>query len=104
MSCELLTSIMPLTRRVPAGTPDLTGQRRGALTVVGYFGPGRNSKGGSRWIVRCECGLYSIRRGRTIKRKNMDDYCSACGRDKADFVRAFMRQHGRRPDYWELPA
>lgn len=75
---------------------DLTGEKRGALTVIGYAGDGC-------WLMRCVCGLYTLRRTRTIARKNMDDMCPSCTKEGAVFKRTFFHQHGRYPEYFELP-
>lgn len=69
---------------------------------MGYFGPNRNGEG-SKWVVKCECGMFTVRTGRAIRRQNMDDMCWACAGEKAMFRREFKEKHGRYPEYWELP-
>ena len=50
---------------------DLTGIRRGRLTVIGRIDPKiMNSKGGSYWLVRCDCGKYHKRKAKAIKNPN----------------------------------
>lgn len=90
------------TKPVPDNIEDLTGHKRGALTVVGYYGDHRD--GHHRWVVRCDCGCFTVRRARTLKRANMDDYCWGCNMDRAASRREFHAQHGRYPDYFELPT
>lgn len=85
------------TKSLSPDQEDLTGQSRGALTVVGYVGEGR-------WSMRCICGYYTMRYARTIKRKNHDDMCPSCQRELALFRKDFLTKNGRYPYYWELPA
>lgn len=47
-----------LTERLPKGSPDIKGLRRGQMVAVGYYGP---SKEGARWLCRCDCGRYEVR-------------------------------------------
>lgn len=81
-------SLDPLpTRRVQEGTPledDLTGRRVGRLTVVGP-----SSKRPARWVVRCDCGVFSIRKARAIRNpENTSDCCGTCG-----YLAALRRNH-----------
>lgn len=61
------------TRPVKTGE-NLTGKRRGRLTVVGLA---RDIKGS--WVVRCDCGTYTTRKAKAIKNENNDqDRCEEC--------------------------
>lgn len=53
-------------------TTDLTGYRHGKLVVVGYLGEG------DRWVVRCDCGNYTVRRSKTLKPDNKTPHCPEC--------------------------
>lgn len=78
--------------RIPAlaeGTPNfqnLIGVRKGWLTVVAYAGSSRPNQralgtkgaGGARWIVRCVCGRYELRRTRALGPKSNSDRCGPC--------------------------
>lgn len=44
---------------------DLTGNRYGMLTVIGFDHV--DSTNGAMWKVRCDCGIETIKRGRSIK-------------------------------------
>lgn len=70
----------PHTYAVPKGTPDMTGKRQGRLTVVGYHGSSKNNRSSpSRWVVRCVCGMYEIRAGKSLRNaNNSDDRCYDC--------------------------
>ena len=58
----------------PTGFKNLTGMRRGRLTVIGLL------KGSlKRWVCRCDCGRYTARRAKAIKNKNnTQDRCDEC--------------------------
>jgi hypothetical protein len=65
--------------------------RRGKLTVVGYFG---NEKNQPKWLVRCDCGLYELRKESTLRKKPTAnaDQCNACaGEERRDWLR---REYG----------
>jgi hypothetical protein len=57
-------------------TPELrtlSGRRFGRMTVMGLsFSPGR-------WVVRCDCGVYTLRSAKAIRNPNNDtDCCEQC--------------------------
>jgi len=74
---------------------DLSGIVVGKLTIMGYHSSmanntrdynKKNPKTGSKWVVRCDCGIYGIRRGITLNKainKNdnkctLSNMCSRC--------------------------
>lgn len=61
---------------------NLEGRRIGRLTVIGYHGYKSNSKGEiihHRWVVRCDCGTWTVRKARAIKNpKSAEDCCDKC--------------------------
>lgn len=60
---------------------DLTGSRFGRLTVIGYHSRKAKPNGAHkhRWVVRCACGRYSVRRGDSLRRaKNPNECCERC--------------------------
>jgi hypothetical protein len=58
----------------PTGTIDLTGQKHGKLTVVGYAG---SSDKGSMWACTCACGgSTTVRRDRLVKGKTTSCGCA----------------------------
>lgn len=66
---------------------DLTGIRSGRLTVLGIAVD--VSANGTRWVVRCVCGSYELRRTRYLKacaagEKTGDDepMCGSCSYTK----------------------
>ena len=53
---------------------DLTGTRRGRLTVIGL-----SADFNSRWVVRCDCGVYTLRTPKAVKNEsNETDRCGEC--------------------------
>ena len=53
---------------------DLTGMRRGRLLVIGL-----SDEFPGRWVVRCDCGRYSMRRKKAITNSgNEQDRCEHC--------------------------
>ncbi|WJT09232.1 hypothetical protein [Vibrio harveyi] len=66
------------TKKTPANAPQLTGIRFGRMTVLGFAIVQTGKKGGS-WVVRCDCGTYTLRRTRAIRNPNNDqDRCEEC--------------------------
>lgn len=64
-------------RPVQPGMENLTGMRRGSLRVLG-LAKGK-AKSAALWVVRCDCGIYTTRRGAAIKNeKNDQDRCEQC--------------------------
>ena len=57
---------------------NMTGRKYGRFTVMGLStlnSPGQNA---GRWVVRCICGRYELRRTKTIKKAAPDDMCGEC--------------------------
>lgn len=86
---DAVWSQLPIRTRPFVGTSeDLTGIKIGRLTVIGLNDTG--VKG--RWVVRCTCGLYGLRKARAIKNPhNFGDRCDQCRKV------AQMRRHS----YWK---
>jgi hypothetical protein len=64
---------------------NLTGQKHGKLTVIGYYGKAKGSTKYNLWVVQCECGNYQIRRTEKVRCNNgpgrpsaPDRMCSEC--------------------------
>lgn len=75
---------LPVRRDLPE-TPsfkDLTGIKFGRLTVIGYSATHK-----SRWVCRCTCGNYVMRRGAAI-RDGLGAMCEHC----------YMLQRAKRDD------
>lgn len=62
---------------------NLTGQQLGSLTVEGIlYGQPKytsGSAGGARWVVRCRCGMYEIKKYKTLIKGNRQ-CCTSCHR------------------------
>lgn len=67
----------PKQERMPsADTPRLEGRVFGeGMRVVRYHGRRADS---ARWLVRCACGAYELRRTRSIVTALADQVCQAC--------------------------
>ena len=71
---------------------DLTGQRYGYLTVIGYAGKGR-------WACKCICGRYALRKAKAIKQKRDSGFrpnsCSVCNNTARirDGLGSYMRAY-----------
>ena len=72
----------PPIKPAPGGV-DLVGLRKGQLVVIGVWdvptGALGKSSGGPRWVCRCDCGLFEIRRTRSLTNpRNVRDCCHEC--------------------------
>ncbi len=57
----------------------LIGTCFGRMTVIGYAREQGSPKKRSRWVVRCSCGYYEIRKVKAIRNPmNSNDCCQAC--------------------------
>lgn len=67
----------PKQERAPApDTPRLEGRAFGdGMRVVRYHGCRADS---GRWLVRCACGAYELRRTRAVLTAPVDHVCQAC--------------------------
>lgn len=84
---KLSTTPFPV-RNTPKDTEDFTGHKKGQLTVIGAYdgvevgkkpcGSNRRAKPqGHGWVCRCNCGNYTVRKTRSL-RKNSFDACIEC--------------------------
>src|SRR5262245_17548950 len=77
-STHKITSVHSATplpmRAVPPHSPDLSGLRCGRLVVVGL------ARKPGRWVCRCVCGYYTLRRPCELRarRGRFDDSCERC--------------------------
>jgi hypothetical protein len=57
---------------------NLTGRRFGRLVVLGYVDTDKRT--GARWLVRCDCSMFTVRRSRALKGGQPDALrCNDCG-------------------------
>lgn len=72
---------LPITLKKPDNPTfvDLTGRKKGTLTVIGvsYSTLGSSGKG-LRWVVQCDCGSYEIRTTKSINKTLTYDACGIC--------------------------
>lgn len=97
--------VQPKIMRYPGhASSDMTGRHKGRMTIIGYAviqqGFGKyDSKGGARWVAKCDCGYYEYRRtGSICNPKNVDDCCYVCNDLKRIRLKA---RHGKLP--WVNP-
>jgi hypothetical protein len=58
---------------------DLTGKKFGRFTVIGLSVEGKGASGYGRWVVRCVCGWYSVRKSRSLKSVSASEQmCHRC--------------------------
>lgn len=76
-----VSSMIPLPVKQFEGLKkyDLSGARCGRFTVIGQFDNGKKYLNGARWVVRCSCGRYEVKRTKTIKNPHDGQMCSECG-------------------------
>lgn len=78
-------SDVPLQVRSGVIPVDLTGVRVGRFVVAGL-----SASVPKRWVVRCDCGIYSLRTAKAIRNpRNADDRCERCR------YLAFLRRRDR---------
>lgn len=67
-------------RPVPIDAPQMTGERFGEVVVIGLYRDISGSKrsAGAAWVVQCECGLYTHRTLRTLRRMPEWERCDVC--------------------------
>jgi len=76
--------VQPLMTEVPPFRPNYTGIRMGSLVVLGYSASQRvNDLGSGKWVCRCDCGMFTIRKGSSIllqqtKPNESPPSCSRC--------------------------
>jgi len=84
-------SALPLpTRPVPAEVEDMTGIKFGRLLVVGLH---EGTK--KRWVCRCACGNYVMRRIAAIKGAAPDSACPQCYLMAVSKRHEFIRRTGQ---------
>lgn len=64
------SDVMIKTRAVQKGQLDLTGERYVRLTVVGL-----SEEVNGKWVCRCDCGKYTLRTAKSIKKKTKESGC-----------------------------
>lgn len=73
------------TKPLPRDVPDLRGRVCGWLTVVGLSADVRK-----KWVVRCVCGMYTLRTTKAIRNPaNSADKCEQCR--QVEFLRLVKR-------------
>lgn len=84
-------SPMPIPiKEVAPEIVDLTGAKFGRLTVVGLAEQGK-----SRWVCRCSCGNYVLRRSQTVQKAAPDAACPQCYLLAVSKRHEFIRRTGK---------
>lgn len=74
---------------------DLTGEKFGRLKVIGYYGKGSGTRTG-KWVVKCLCGNYELRRAAALKKTTGNDCGSMCY--SCDQKEGYRRNRKNQPD------
>lgn len=95
--------VCPPLRQPCSGSLDLRGVRWGRLSVVGLLDVSGTDRKGGRWVVRCDCGRFEVRKAKAIRERV--EPIAACGR--CEYVvrikrRAVFDRDGYWPSYEEL--
>ena len=61
---------------MPKGATNIAGVRRGHITALRYHRTNQNN--GPKWLVRCDCGRYELRRLKTWIKSTAFDECERC--------------------------
>ena len=71
---------IPTGRYVGPPENDLTGRKFGSLTVIGRYAHNKAATYiKANWVCRCECGMYEVRKSRSIRNpNNQSDSCHIC--------------------------
>lgn len=90
--------VRPLSA-VPTEHRDLVGRQFGTMKVLGLsFVP-------SRWVVRCICGVYTLRTARAIRNPdNASDCCEQCRHLLYLKRNEYWRRTGKEVEWCELPG
>lgn len=86
----------PMLRPVTPGQEDLTGVRFGKMVCVG-LAPVNGGQVAS-WVARCDCGVYELRKAKTIKKRWPLEACGNCGYDFHLKRLDFKNRRGRWPN------
>jgi len=70
---EVCSPVPLAVKPVPEGVEDLKGARFGRLLVAGLSQDVKK-----RWVCRCSCGNYVLRRAEAIKKAAVDSACPQC--------------------------
>ncbi len=70
-----LDSELPIpVKKIPKEAQNILGHKNGRLTVIGFA---KDFNG--RWVVRCDCGRYTVRSKKALMNPaNVDDCCEHC--------------------------
>jgi hypothetical protein len=65
---------------VPKYAKNYTHHRRGRIKVLYFIGKENHFAAAqkNRWVCRCDCGKYVIRKNRSLCKNNQDDMCPLC--------------------------
>ncbi|GLQ96451.1 hypothetical protein [Dyella mobilis] len=83
---------------IPFKDRNLVGVKFGRLTVIGLsFTP-------KRWVVRCVCGIYTLRTAKAIRNPtNADDRCEKCRQLAFLKRRDIYQRTGKETPWKDLP-
>lgn len=90
LDTEVCSPVPIAIKDVPAEILDLIGAKLGRLTVVGLAEQGK-----LRWVCRCSCGNYVLRRSQTVQKAAPDAACPQCYLHAVSKRHDFIRRTGK---------
>jgi hypothetical protein len=63
---------LPPSKEIQEQSKKHIGERRSRLVIVAWFASG------GRWLCRCDCGYYTVRKLSFLKHKDIVDACPEC--------------------------
>ena len=88
--CHVISDVPLPIRDLPSDTPDLTGTTFGRLTVCGL-----SATHNGRWVCRCRCGAYVMRKAKTVKAASTVAMCDPCSLREMALRDEYHRRTGR---------
>ncbi|MCO7563552.1 hypothetical protein NJI34_00225 [Pseudomonas sp. S 311-6] len=90
LESEVCSSTPLPIKLASADLQDLTGTKFGRLTVVGY-----SADKSRRWVCRCSCGNYVLRRTKAVEQAAPDSACPQCYLLAVSKRQEFIRRTGK---------
>ncbi|MNJ36336.1 hypothetical protein D3C77_311200 [compost metagenome] len=90
LSTEVCSSLPLPVKPTPDDMPDLIGEKLGRLTVIGVHFQGKG-----RWVCRCSCGNYVLRKSSVIRASAADAACAQCYLLAVSRRQEFIRRTGK---------
>jgi len=70
--------ICPQIKSIPKGVENLKYSRCDRVTIIGYYGNSGKQRAGTRWVGRCDCGRFVLRRAAAWKKAIINKTINRC--------------------------